>query len=232
MEKKILKFLIQVLGILLIALGLPFFPTGGFILVVLGVLCFRVDKPRKKKVKIKKVVEIPQPQKIITSQIAPITPPQPITTPTADKSKNDTEYKIETHKVAGVSYRVDEIASLGLENEDYNYSKKELIELGYEGERIYQYEFYPTKTELIPEPDNPHDPNAVKVIVDNVHVGYIKSGSCRHILNLLKNNRITKIDCEIGGGKYKSLEYDLYEDKYNLEKSESQIFVHLKLSVK
>ena len=127
---------------------------------------------------------------------------------------------------------MDDIISLGLENDDYNYNKKELIELGYEDERIYQYEFYPNKIELIPEPDNPYDPNAVKVIVDNIHVGYIKSGSCRHILNLLKEDRIIKIDCEIGGGKYKRLEYDLYEDKYNLEKSESQIFVHLKISVK
>ena len=173
---------------------------------------------------------------IIPEPITPTTPlittPTPETSTAISKSITQPTYKSETHKVAGVTYREDDIISLGLENEDYNYSKKELIDLGYEDECIYQYEFYPNNVELIPEPDNPYDPNAIKVMVDNTHVGYVKSGSCSHVLNLLKDDRIIKIDCKIGGGKYKSLEYDLYEDKYNLEKSESPIFVHLKLFVK
>ena len=45
---KIFIFLLRVLGILLIALGLPFFPVGGFILVILGVLCFILVKPQKR----------------------------------------------------------------------------------------------------------------------------------------------------------------------------------------
>ena len=177
--------------------------------------------------------------------------PQKVTTPPIEKSleivpevvqieepiiveekETKLEIKIKKYKVTGMSYRLENLLSLSLENEDYDLSKKLLIEKGYENERVYQYEFYPIKTELVPEPDNPHDPNAIKVIVDGVHVGYIKSGSCSHVHKLLKENRIEKIECRIGGGKYKYIGYDEDDDKYYLEKDESPFFVHLSISEK
>ena len=135
--------------------------------------------------------------------------------------------KEKTYKVTGVSHYIDNIKKLQVENVDYDYSKKELIENGYENERIYQYEFYPVKVELVPEPDNPYDPNAVKVIIDNELVGYIKSGSCKHILKIIAEDRIEKIDCEIGGGNYKFIGYDEDEEKYFYDKGELSYFVHL-----
>ena len=138
--------------------------------------------------------------------------------------------KEKTYKVTGISHYLDNLMTLTTENFDYDSTKKELIDMGYENERIYQYEFYPSKTELIPEPDNPYDPNAIKVLIDNVHIGYIKSGSCSHIHKLIKNNGIEKIDCIIKGGKYKYLGYDEDEDKYFLEKSEVNYFVDLILT--
>lgn len=137
--------------------------------------------------------------------------------------------KEQTYKIAGVSHYLDNILSLKSENFDYDLSKKELINEGYENERVYQYIFYVIKTELIPEPDNPHDPKAIKVIVDGVHVGYIKSGSCAHVHKLLRENRIRKIDVKIGGGKYKYIGYDEDEDKYYLEKDDIPFFVHLSI---
>lgn len=138
--------------------------------------------------------------------------------------------KVKTYKVTGVSHYVENILSLKTENFDYDLSKKELIDEGYENERIYQYDFYPIKTELVPEPDNQYDPNAIKVIVDNTLVGYIKSGSCSHLLKMIKENRIEKIECKIAGGKYKYLGYDDYEDKYELEKSDAPFFVVLNIT--
>lgn len=152
--------------------------------------------------------------------------PQVIQTPLLP----NTETKVKTYKVTGTSHYLDNIMTLSTENFDYDLSKKELINEGYENERIYQYDFYPIKTELIPEPDNPYDPNAVKVIVDNTLVGYIKAGSCKHILNIIKNDKIKKIDCIIKGGKYKYLSYDYEEDTYELEKSEVGFFVELKIT--
>lgn len=143
-----------------------------------------------------------------------------------------TDTKIKKYKVTGTSHYTENILTLASDNLDYKLTKKEMINEGYENERIYKYEFYPLKTELIPEPDNPYDPNAVKVIIDDVLVGYIKSGSCSHILKIIKENRIVKITSEIGGGKYKYLGYDEDEDSYYLENNDSPYFVLLSITEK
>lgn len=86
-------------------------------------------------------------------------------------------------------------------------------------EKIFQYDFLVSKVELIPEPENEYDSNAVKVVVDDVHIGYIKKGSCSRVKNLLSSGRVTDIDCSIFGGKYKVVwdrdeGYVLEEDEY------------------
>ena len=126
----------------------------------------------------------------------------------------------------------DNIMTLAIENDDYKLSKKELIEECLENERIYERDFYFTKVELVPEPNNPYDPKAIKVLLDGLHVGYIKSGSCSHIHNLINDNRIEKIDCKIAGGKSKYLHYDENEDKYELSKEEIPLFIHLLITEK
>lgn len=149
-------------------------------------------------------------------------PPTPI--------KSVDNFVTKTYHVAGTSFRIDDIMKLACKNFDYDYSKKELKENCLYNERIYQYDFYSTKTELIPEPSNPQDPNAIKVIVDGIHIGYIKAGSCSHVLKLLRENRIKKIECTICGGKYKYLSYDEFEDIYDLEKNDIPIFAQLSIS--
>lgn len=144
-------------------------------------------------------------------------------------------YKTEKFHVTGTSHYQKEIESLGSENYDFELSKKELIEQGFEDEKIYLYEFSPTKVELIEEPDNPHDPNAIKVVIDDVLVGYIKKGSCSHIKKLLHSGKIKKIDADIYGGKYKMLysEYDDEKDKevYYIEKDKSNYYVSIEISI-
>ena len=144
--------------------------------------------------------------------------------------------KTKTYKVAGVTYYIDNIMSLSSENPDYLLSKRELIDRDLTEERIWKYEFYPEHVELVPEPDNPEDANAIKVIVDEEHVGYIKRGSCTHVHTLLNTGNITRIVCTIGGGPYKyvSEEYDDDREKevYTLEKDETNLFVRLEISEK
>lgn len=136
-----------------------------------------------------------------------------------------------TYRVAGTSFHVDNIINIATENVDYDYSKKELIENDLTDERIWQYEFFPSDVKLIPEPDNPEDPNAIKVIVDGEHIGYIKAGSCKHLLKMIKENRILDISCEIGGGPFKIVREEYDEDKekdvYTLEKDETNFFAVL-----
>lgn len=146
------------------------------------------------------------------------------------------EIKKERHKIAGTSYRQADIASLGDENSVYTWTKKEIIDYGMTDQKIYQLEFSPETVELIEEPDNKYDANAVKVIVDNVLIGYIKKGSCAHIKKLIREDRIKKITAEIYGGKYKlvSSDYDVMEDKeiFELEKDKTDYFASIYLDVK
>lgn len=119
--------------------------------------------------------------------------------------------KVVSHKVAGTSYRQEAIRAMGRKNPDYNLTKKELLKRWPDGVTVYEYTFSPKKAELVPEPENPHDPKAIKVLVDGVHVGYIKAGSCAHIHKLIRENRIQKIEPSIIGGKYKAV-YDYVEN--------------------
>lgn len=240
---KICSNICFILFVFCLLIGLPTFVVGGFILVIGGLFFFYLWKLYRKQAKTLSQKETPKtvntslPQEAPKPVNAPLEQVQNINTESVSEPikpiKKETTLpgnKVKTYKVAGVSYREKDIIALGLENEDYSLTKKEIIENGLEDDRIYEYEFYPDKIELVPEPENPHDPNAIKVIVDGVHVGYIKSGSCSHVHKLLKENRIEKIDCTIGGGKYKYLDYDIDEDKYTLEKSDSPIFVHLEIT--
>lgn len=142
----------------------------------------------------------------------------------------------EKHHITGISHYMDNLMHLAGENYEYDYSKRELIDNMLEGERIYQYEFEISKAELIEEPTNPYDPNAVKVVLDGLHVGYIKKGSCAHIKKLLSSNRIIGISAKVGGGKYKflSCEYDYEKDKdvYELERDSTNFFVDIILELK
>ena len=144
--------------------------------------------------------------------------------------------KTETHRVAGVSFREENLKDLMGENFYYTYSKTELVSYGYVDERVYKFAPYTGSAELVPEPDNPHDPKAVGVLVAGVRIGYIKAGSCSHIHNLLRDDRIETIKVEIKGGEYKVIyeEYDDYTDKssYSLDKDSAPFSAVLTLTLK
>lgn len=136
-----------------------------------------------------------------------------------------------TYKVTGMQHYMDNIDSMANENPDYDMSKRDIIDCGMTDERIWKYTFHPEKIELVPEPDNPYDPKAIKVVVDGQQVGYIKSGSCAHLLKIISEERIRGIDCEMGGGPYKKVteeyDYDTEKDVYTFERDTVPHFVHL-----
>lgn len=133
----------------------------------------------------------------------------------------------ETIKVVGTSFYKDEIEELGDENENYTLTKKGIIDEGLEDERIYQYDFCPVKVELVPDPENEHDKNAIKVIADGYQIGHVPADKCAYVHGLLSSGRIRKVDVEIYGGNYKY--YDSDEEK--LEKHEQDFGARLTLSL-
>ena len=115
------------------------------------------------------------------------------------------EGKKHSHKIAGAKHYEANITKLAKKNPAYNFTQKEIIAKKLSCKNIYEYTFAPKRTELIPDPTNPHDPNAIKVIIDEQHVGYIKAGSCMRILKLMQEERIAKIESTISGGKFQNL---------------------------
>lgn len=140
----------------------------------------------------------------------------------AAKAPEKPRAKFERHKLAGTSYHMDAIMALAQENPDYDLTKREIIDDGLTDERIYQYTFADGPVELVDDPDNEHDPNAIKVLVAGQHIGYIKRGSTGRVHNLQRAGRVLGVTAEIYGGKYKVVicddddgaeHYDLIKDE-------------------
>lgn len=221
---KVSSIILGILGAISLLIGIPTFLIGGFLFAIIGAVCLYFAIMYRKIYK----SNIPK-KEIPTVSITPtVIPSEPIRkTQTVEPISN-----IKNHKVTGVSHYTENILSLASENIDYSYGKREIIDNDLYGSRIYQYDFYITKTELIPEPTNPYDPNAIQVIMEGKLVGYIKAGSCRHILKLIKENRIEKITGEIYGGKYKLVIYDEEDNTYSYITGSSEYGVRVSIEEK
>lgn len=133
--------------------------------------------------------------------------------------------KSESFKVAGVTNYEKEIRSLLVPNPDFQLSAAQIREKYSLNKRIP--ELIPGKTEaaLVPEPDNKYDSNAIKVLINGILVGYIKSGSCSHVKKLLKESDVRIVVAEMGLGRYKQV----YEDAVDTERYN---YPFIKLSVR
>lgn len=159
-----------------------------------------------------------------TTPSAPTQPAAPTPTPSAPAPAPSapapaTEAKksttVERVHVRGVDHNTKNVESVGFENPDYNLSKRELQE-DFEGERVYQYTF-DVKADLVPEPDNEYDPNAIMVQANGLCIGHVPKGSTAHIRKLMESGRIKSMKLNIGGGKYKEV-YEVDDGEYELDK--------------
>lgn len=188
-----MKVLLIVLGALLIAMSLMLLlvnPIIGIAGIALGIFAFWYSKKYKKKMAADEAV-VEQPQ----------------TAETEAKAENHpVGEKRETIKVAGITNYTKGVLSLGRENPEYEYSKRDIIENGLENEKIYQYEFRTLPAEFVYEPENEYDSNAIAIYVTGVKIGYVKKGATAHIRNLIESGKLESASCEIVGGNYKRLD--------------------------
>ena len=136
----------------------------------------------------------------------------------------------ERHKVAGTYYRQEDIEALGILNDDYEMTAGEAADIYDPGTRIYEYVFDVTG-KLVPEPDNPHDPKAIRVEADGVLIGYIKGGSTSHVHKLINGNRIIKTQVDIYGGNYHELT-EIAEGRYRMIKDSTEYKAIVTLQVR
>lgn len=142
-----------------------------------------------------------------------------------------TKEEVKVYEVAGVSYYLDSLKSMMVPNYLYKYKKQELIDICQTDEPIYKETVEDGKLEIVPEPNNAHDPNAIKVLINGNLIGYIPAKDCEHLLEVIKNGNVVSTAYIISGGKYKmvSEDYDFSKDKstYSVEYGEDDYAVTL-----
>ena len=205
-------------GVLLVVVD----EKAGFFFVALAVLFFFLLKSSQKRAVASKA-SYDTAQAPVAAPVPPMTPdptPSPVTA--------GTNQKCETIRVAGITNYTDEVRSLGDENPEYEYSKKEILEYGLEDEDIFEYLFDELPATFVYEPENEYDSNAIAVYVSGVKIGYVKKGSTSHIRKLIESGRLESASCEISGGKYKRLD----SEDNTLEKSELNFGARITLRIK
>ena len=95
--------------------------------------------------------------------------------------------------VVGTSYRKANLKKI-LEFLEYDYEFEQYKENGYLEPKNSEY--YTQKMSLEREPENEHDKNAIKVMVGNIHLGYVPKKLARKMAKLLDNgyNYISELE--------------------------------------
>ena len=158
-----------------------------------------------------------------------------------DASLNETKTKTKTVKtkkqdyeifhVAGTSYHQDEIKSLisGTDELYFSKSAKEYEECcAYD--KVYKNTFNINEVSVQPEPDNQYDPNAMKVTLDGVFVGYIKKDDLERFNIMINLNLAHGVVAEVKGGPYKKLYFN-DDDKAKLISKSDDYYITLKFKI-
>ena len=208
---KIFEIVCYVMTVLLVLLGLlmiygkevgigVFFVVFGLVFVLLGRYC-------KKYAAKKYSIEKPAPASPVNE--IPHAPKEARRHTPVAKYKPAEDCEAYNFSVTGVYYHRDEIIEgLMEENPEYEYTKKEIKENGLEDTYLYKYSIAFADADLVPEPDNPHDPDAIKVIADGVFVGYVPAKETKAVRKITNEKEIIKTRCQVYGGEYKVLNYD------------------------
>lgn len=142
------------------------------------------------------------------------------------------KYIITDYPVKGVFAHEDEIFHNLMEiNPVYEYTKSELIESFMSDSPVYKWIPKQLPAELIPEPENKYDPNAIRVVIGGITIGYVPKESCIKVLDIINSGRLDNVAYEIAGGAFKLLEedYDPIKDKssYSLETGRGELYAKI-----
>jgi hypothetical protein len=237
-----MKAVLKILGVILIGIGVIILIAGksaasdalgliilllmGGIPAALGVLCLLKSKkkPDPAGVNVPDQPTVPpMPAAEPIPDVEPIQEPElrpALEEPAAPEPVKD-PYKYYSFKVAGISfYEKDIINTLAVENDDYDMTKKEIADAYMTDENIYKYVINVDDVQLEPEPDNPHDPNAIKVVADGVLIGYVPARSTKRVGQILTKS--PEIICNVYGGPSKIV-FEESDGSHTMKKSDHNI---------
>lgn len=208
----------------------------GGVPLLLGVLCLLKskkkqdpvganipDQPTVPPMPVPEPIQEPESEPAQEPESEPVQEPESepvIEEPAAPEPVKD-PYKYYSFKVAGISYHEEDIIdTLAMENDDYDMTKKEIVDTYMTDESIYKYIFSIDDVQLEPEPDNPYDSNAIKVIADGVFIGHVPARSTSRVKQLL--GKSPEISCELYGGPSKIV-FEESDGSYTMKKSDHNI---------
>ena len=113
-----------------------------------------------------------------------------------------------TIKVSGITHYMDSVMIFVGENDEYEYTKRQIINEGMEDEEIPEYVFFDHPARFEFEPDNPYDSNAIAIYINELQIGYVPKENIDFIHDIVESGRLKKATCKFVGGNYK---------KYNSE---------------
>lgn len=212
------------LGIVLLILGLVMLRQGlvyGVLAIGLGVyIIYDVNKKNKQKAEERRqeALKAQPPQRPVQQDGTFVEFRRTQPSGELQTKPRDELTRKETIRAAGISYRTDAVLSLGVENDEYTYNKKQIIEEGLEDEKLWEYHFPPYDVEFVFEPDNEYDPNAIAIYVEGEQIGYVERELTSHVRDLIESGKLKSAYCQIVGGKYKiydSVEESIERDEIN-----------------
>lgn len=158
----------------------------------------------------------------------------------SDDPKQIDNIKVETKPLINkhITFRVAGVTSKNEKGQDIqniikrvanSYKREYMLESfdGYSNSEILEYfmdmtefegQYIDDIIELVPEPDNQYDKNAIKVYITDAsdrkyHIGYVKKAENVKLLHELENNKIRTTSVEFLGGKVKHVDYDWEKEK-------------------
>lgn len=166
-------------------------------LIIAGIICFFFVKICGLIIILIGIIRIIASRKKLDSKEAPI-------------QETIVQTKPKSFLVAGFDHYQDILCTfLNEENYEYGLTNKEFKEEVYE--RCYQFDTETYPVELIHEPNNPYDSNAIAVKIYDKLIGYVGRADQQEINSLL-NDGATFV-AEIFGGKYKEPVWDVFDNE-------------------
>lgn len=139
--------------------------------------------------------------------------------PNAHQVKETKDGKKLSFNVAGASFRMDAITSL-LEVDPKFIEKPSVIaQSKYATKKIYRYKNYKSECELVPEPKNPHDKNAIAIFVKGKMIGYVPKDDNLLVKKIMALNPEYDAKVRITGGDYKIVDIDEDVEKFKRDLS-------------
>ena len=122
------------------------------------------------------------------------------------------------YDIAGIYYHQENLEKIVEINPLFSAKRNDVIAQADKllDKQIFKYDYKnPYNARLIPEPTNPEDPNAIQIVVNDCHIGYIRRRVTSPMSDIM-SAEIVSCTCKIHGGKYKILRYDSETGKYSL----------------